>query len=177
MRGEMSHAHRQHPPDAGLPDDATPRQRLHAFVRVFLSRMLNDAQGTRMAKLMARELIEPSHVLDALVRDVMAPTSAYLLEVIESIVGRPLDEEERFFAVTSVMSQIVFQKHCRAVIDRMFPGQAQTPEQIDRLAQHVAELCYAGFEQMRRRDRRWSKSPRTPAPTSARSDPTPQRSA
>lgn len=151
LRKLMDERSAAHPYDAGLPSDATPKQRLHIYIRAFLRRMIIDENGSPLGRLMIREMIEPTHALDGLVRDVMAPATAYLLRIAEAIAGREFDQRERFHVISSVIGQVVFHKHCRAVIDRMFPGQPCTSEEVDRLAEHITDFTYVGIEQMGRK--------------------------
>jgi TetR/AcrR family transcriptional regulator, regulator of cefoperazone and chloramphenicol sensitivity len=51
--------------------------------------------------------------------------------------------------VMSVVSQIVFYKHCRPVIDRLYPQQADRP-QLEPLARHITEFSLAAFRQLAR---------------------------
>jgi hypothetical protein len=44
--------------------DLSPEQRLHAFVRTFLVGILDTGRPVWHAKLMAREIAEPTDVLD-----------------------------------------------------------------------------------------------------------------
>lgn len=139
-----------HPYDADLPHDATPRQRLHTFVRAFLRRLMLEEPGFPLGRMMTREMIEPTRALDELVRDIMAPSVGYLIQLAEQIVGRTLDPRERFHVVSSVVGQVVFHKHCRPVLDRLFPQQSRSSDEVDRLAEHIANFSYIGIEQMRR---------------------------
>ncbi len=149
--------HEAYPFDAGLPAKPIAKQRLHGFILAMLRRMLLDEDDSVLGRLMIREMIEPTHVLDELVRDVMNPTSHYLQQIIEQIVERKLNEQERFHAITSVIGQVVFHKHCRSVVDRMFGSRVCTSAQVEQLAAHISAFTYAGLRQMRH-----AKSGKTP---------------
>ncbi len=144
----MAERQQAHPIDAGLTSRPTPKEKLSAFVRGYIGRMLLHETDSVLSRLMSREMIQPTHVLDELVRDVMTPNKRYLASLVEEVVGRKLGDEEQFFAISSVISQIMFHKHCRPVIERIFPGQGSSAEQIERLAEHITDFAYAGLQQM-----------------------------
>ena len=57
----LGEALRKYPPDGGLPDDAPSEQKLHAFVRSFLFRMLGEGTPAWHGRSPRRTL--PPHVL------------------------------------------------------------------------------------------------------------------
>src|SRR5580692_3171625 len=73
---------KKYPADFGLPPKATPEQRLRAFIQSFLLRIFSEGPSARHGKLMAREMIEPTGALDAIVKDEIRPMS----DVLNSIV-------------------------------------------------------------------------------------------
>jgi len=140
----LNHAHASM--ESALPATSAPIIRLRAFVRGMLASIM-DERGAQPAlgKLMIREMIEPTHALDEVVRDMIRPTQQYLAALVADIVGRALSDEEIYFATSSIISQIVFHKHCRAVIDRLFPSRDLSTSGIERHADYLADFCHAGL--------------------------------
>lgn len=136
----------RYPIDMDLPADPTPRDRLFAFVRSFFYRAFaNEGVGSHLGRLLLRELVEPTPELPRRVQLTVRPMANYLADTIVGIVGRPLSEEERFLAVTSVISQILFHKHCREALRLLFPNRTYTTEELERLAAHVTTFSIAGL--------------------------------
>lgn len=154
LRKLMDERNAAYPYDAGFAADAPAKQRLHVYIRAFLRRMMLDEDGSPLGRMMIREMIEPTPALDGLVRDVMAPATNYLLHLAEEIAGRAFDPRQRFHVISSVIGQVVFHKHCRSVIERMFPQHSScSSDEIDRLADHITDFTYAGIEQMKKSTR------------------------
>jgi AcrR family transcriptional regulator len=110
----LRHAHasafEKYPPDMGLKPGATPRQRLHAFVRSFLLRVLDDGRPAWHGKLMVREIADPTSALEAIVRDGIRPHFATLRGIVADLLGPKLaaDPERVRFAAWSVVGQCLF---------------------------------------------------------------------
>src|SRR5579884_278031 len=63
----------KYPANFGLSSRATPEERLRAFIHAFLLRIFSEGPSARHGKLMAREMIEPTGALDAIVEENIRP--------------------------------------------------------------------------------------------------------
>src|SRR6202012_2407999 len=54
----------KYPPNLGVDDNATPQQKLHAYIRSFLFRILDEGRPAWYGRLIAREMFDPTHALD-----------------------------------------------------------------------------------------------------------------
>lgn len=133
------------PPTFGLPENPTPRQRLHSFVRAFLLRMFDDGRPAWFGRLLSREMLEPTAALDELVNLAIKPQQELLITIIRSIAPGMADADARL-TMFSVIGQALFYHHCRSVIDRTSPFPVYTPEAIDRLAEHITAFSYSAIE-------------------------------
>ena len=145
----LRHAHRaameQHPPDLGLGPRPTPRERLAAFVRSFLLRLLDEGRPAWHGRLMAREMADPTPALDALVEAAIRPTFERLLGIVRDLLGPRARPETVRDVASSVVGQCLFYRHARAVIERLDPGRKFGRAEIDRLAGHVTRFSLAGL--------------------------------
>lgn len=138
----------KYPPDLGLPPRATPEQRLRAFVHSFLLRIFSEGPTSRHGKLMAREMIEPTGALDAIVRDNIRPMAVVLQAIVVDLLGRKTDEKVVQLCATSVVSQVLFYHHCRPAVTRLFPGLKFDEAGIERLAAHITRFSLAGIRDL-----------------------------
>ena len=136
----------KYPPDLGLSESATPEEKLSAYIRSFLWRIFDRGRPSWYGKLMAREMIEPTHALDACVNETMKPLSQRLHAIIEQLVPGASEDDVRRFAC-SVVGQVVFYHHCRPTLDKLYPGQCFEADDIERLAQHIYKFSLAGLKQ------------------------------
>ena len=137
----------KYPPDMGLEAGASPKQRLHAFVRSFLLRVLDDGQPAWHGKLMVREIADPTGALDAIVRDGIRPHFATLMGVVTDLLGPRLaaDPDRVRYAAWSVVGQCLFYFFGQPVIRRLHPAQGLAPEDVDALARHITDFSLAAL--------------------------------
>ncbi len=157
LRYAMNEANARHPFDGGINPAAPPAERLRAFVRNFLARLFDPGEHDWLGRLMAREMIQPSHALDLMVTERIRPMADHLRDIIRPIVGTGCDEEALRLCGFSIVSQCVFYNHCRSVVRSLFPDQRLTPDAAEDLATHITRFSLAALKDRARR-------PRTPAP-------------
>ncbi|MFO1477796.1 MAG: CerR family C-terminal domain-containing protein [Verrucomicrobiota bacterium] len=141
-------ARETYPETGGLPPNPTPARRLHAIVRSLLLRTLSDGPQSHHGKLLTRELIEPSPVLDDIVRDDLFPLAEGIISVVRELLGKSAGEQLVRDCAFSVAAQVVFYFHCRPVLGRMFPDMTYEPEDIERLADHITEFSLAAIKKL-----------------------------
>jgi AcrR family transcriptional regulator len=151
----LSHAYacaiEKFPPTLGLGNRATPRQRLHAFIRAFLKRVFDEGRPAWFGKLISQEMIEPTAALDELVNMAIRPQQKILGEIIRAISPSLGDDEVRR-CLFSIVGQCLFYHHCRAVIERTAPapGALYSPRGLERLAGHITAFSYGGLKELAR---------------------------
>jgi AcrR family transcriptional regulator len=137
----------KYPPNLGVDESATPEQKLHAYVRSFFWRIFDEGRPSWYGKLMAREMIDPTHALDECAQETMKPITERLESIIRELVPTTTDEQVRHYTC-SVIGQICFYHHSRPALDKVFPGQSYTPDEIEKLAQHVTDFSLAGISDL-----------------------------
>ncbi len=137
---------RQHPPDRGVSDTAPPEERLHVFIRSFLHRLLESGSHTLHARLMVREMIEPTGALEVVVREHIRPLAGRLHGILRELLGSGATDEQMRHAAMSIVGQCCFYRHAEQVIAKLFPEQRHTPAAIQRLADHVTRFSLAGLK-------------------------------
>jgi TetR/AcrR family transcriptional regulator, regulator of cefoperazone and chloramphenicol sensitivity len=149
------HADEEHP--TMLASTGSPEEDLKRFIRAFVNRLLiADACATH-GKLMAWEMVDPTGVLDEVVRDAIRPTWEHLSRIVAANLGVDGDDPKHEGlirrATTSVMGQVLIYRSCRAVVDRLHPN-CLRPEEVAVLAEHIAEFSLHGLAGMKKGSRR-----------------------
>ncbi len=130
---------------SGPPEQAaSPEERLRAQVTSFLTRLLDPRRPAWIARLMAHELIEPSDVLDRLVRNRMRANHEQIAGAVRDLLGPEASPETVRLCTLSVVSQCVFYRHSAAVVTRLYPDLVPSRE-IDRIAEHVTTFSLAAI--------------------------------
>jgi AcrR family transcriptional regulator len=134
----------QYPPHAA--PDASEAEKLHTFVRSLLLRVLDEGRPAWHGKLMAREMVEPTHVLDLIVKDTLRAQFDLLSGIVRAIIGRRASVEQVRLCASSIVGQCLFYRHAQPVIQRMFPQQKAGLREIERLAEHITQFSLAALD-------------------------------
>lgn len=152
----LLHAHRcageRHPAELALAAGRrpAPSRELEVFVHAFLQRLFEEGRTAWLGKLMAREMIDPTAALDAVVAEQIQPSSKHLHGVLRRLLGAGAGRGQIRLCEMSVVSQCLFYHHCRPVISRLFPGFDFGPAALRRLAAHITRFSLAGLRGVRK---------------------------
>jgi AcrR family transcriptional regulator len=127
--------------------NATPDQRLHAFITAMLHRLFDAGRPSWHSKLMSREMIEPTEALRLIVEEGIRPQTRMLQAIIADIIG-PADEVTMARCQSSVVGQIVFYHHARPVLEILSPHNRNISEQIEPLAEHITRFALGGLKEI-----------------------------
>lgn len=154
-------ATRDYPPDdsAGV----APEARLRAHITSFLARLLDPDRPAWFARLLAREMIDPTPALDRLVRRRMRANHDLLADIIRELLGAGAADETVRLCVLSVVSQCVFYRNSAPIIARLYP-ELEPAKELQRIADHVTRFSLAAVAGLRVSGR---NGKRTPCRTSA----------
>ena len=123
---------------------APPEEKLHRFVRVFLERVVATDRASWMYQLMTREMADPTPVLDLIVAESIKPRIEYLAGIVRELLGRDATEERVMRTVASIQGQcLVYAPN--AVAKRLGVCVTRSPEQLDALADYVAQFSLGGI--------------------------------
>ena len=138
----------KHPPDGGIPSTAPATDRLEAFIRSWLWRMMDSGAPAWYGRLMAREMAEPTPaVTEAIVESHIRPHSQLLQKIVAELLP---DSEPQEVAMTamSIAGQCLFYFHCRDMIHRLGRSLGFSPNDPDQIARHITEfsMCAMGLK-------------------------------
>jgi AcrR family transcriptional regulator len=137
------------PVDEGIGPDPTARQRLEGFVRAMLMGVLEPGRPAWHAKLMAREMIEPTAVLQKIAEQGVKPRLQLLSGIIRSVVGPDVPDVVVRRCARSVVGQTLFYHFARPMLERVFPDERLDASAIDSLAAHIADFSLGGLLAMK----------------------------
>ena len=148
LEESLKTAYAKHPPDGGLPPDAPPEERFHAFVLAFLRRVLDRSLQACAGTIMAREMVEPTAVLERVIRRMIQPMYQRLMGILRELAPARASEGELRLAAKSVVGQILFYKHCAPVIRRLEGELPSSDAEIVRLASHITAFSLQGLRSL-----------------------------
>ena len=144
----MGAAIQKYPPDMGLPKTGPvpSEQRLRAFIRGFLFRVLEPGPGAWHGRLMMWEMVEPSGILGELFAQMIRPLYERLTLIVTELIGPGATPERVKLCCISVLGQCTFYRLGAPLLAQVQPDKVNpTAEQIEAIAEHVARLTIAGL--------------------------------
>jgi AcrR family transcriptional regulator len=143
----------KYPPDLGLKGDATPEDKLRAFIRSFLLRVLDETATAWHGKLMAREIAEPSSALDQVVDSSIRPLYDYLAAIIRELLpvshrGKNESPDLSFLCAMSIVGQCLQHYLGKSIIASLRPESFE-PGDIDRICDHITRFSLGGIRELK----------------------------
>jgi len=130
---------------------SSSRVQLKLFVHFFLQKLLDCEKPAWHARLVAREMAEPTPVLDRIIQQMIRPTMAIVQSIVSDVLGPSATRQLVDRSAMAVISTCVFYQHSKPVLSRMFPEHSVPPANITHLADDLSEFCWGGLMAIRRR--------------------------
>jgi AcrR family transcriptional regulator len=139
----------KYPPDLGLSQEATPEERLQAFIRSFLMSLMAEGFPAWHGKLIAQEIASPSGALDQMMDNSIRPLYKYLAGIVRELLHEqePQDGEfsdATFLTVQSITGQCLHHHIARHIIDALCPDDFD-PTGIELIADHILQFSLGGI--------------------------------
>jgi len=128
--------------------NANPGDRLRLFIRLMMRRFFDAGRPGWHMKLILREMIEPTVLLDALVEERIRPDHQVLQSIIRELLGEEADGLQVCRCAFSVVAQCVFYRHNGPVVARLCPEQKFEPEDIEQLADHIFSFSLGALKDL-----------------------------
>lgn len=141
-------ADRKYPPAVLVSELLPPEDRLRLFIRTLLLRLMDDGQLGLHAKLMAREIADPTAALDYVVETVMRPRFRMLRDLLPHFVGEGWHAADIDRLILSLIGQCLIYRHARPMVERLCPGTMASPDAIDRTAEVIFQFSLAALRQL-----------------------------
>jgi len=137
---------KRYPPLLGVTEDTPLEDRIRAFIKSFLLRILDKEKPTWFGKLMAREMMEPTQALDSLIEEIIRPLHKLLGSIVQEMIGTPVNEETIRSCCVSIISQCLYYYNTRFVVERLFQRDMCSPDEIDGIADHITRFTLNGLK-------------------------------
>ncbi len=128
------------------PDAHTPEDQLEEFIRAFLRRLLDDNIQSRMGRLIAREMTEPTSAFNLVVEKFITPWHVALSKIVRAIVGQGVSDEIIRRCAMSIIGQCLYYQTARRVMGWLDSDFRYRPEDIERLVDHLTAFSLGGLQ-------------------------------
>ena len=105
------------------PEDLPAAERLRTFIHYVMSGLFEEGLPAWRFKLMAREMIEPTAALDAMVENMIRPMALKLESMVRELLGTGATDEQVRLCQLSIIAQCLHHRNSQPVIQRLFPQQ------------------------------------------------------
>jgi TetR/AcrR family transcriptional regulator, regulator of cefoperazone and chloramphenicol sensitivity len=132
---------------------ASPEDLLRAIIRMRLQRVFASERPDLPFRLIAQEWMRPTPAIDRVIGEAFRPLYDRFRDIVGAILGLPRDDETTRLCVHSIIGQAIHYVQGRPLLARLWPDLKMTPDQVDRIADHIADfsLAYLRTHQPRRR--------------------------
>ena len=127
------------------PADASPEERLRAFVLRLLQHVLDPAQPAWFGQIKTREMAAPSPVTDRWINDALRPFVLELEQFVATLVGHPATPVELTRLANSIVGQVLYYAHNRDLCGRLHPEQPTSVHAVDEIADHITRFTLAAL--------------------------------
>jgi AcrR family transcriptional regulator len=136
----------KHPPmPAGVTPEAPPEATLGAVIHSFLSRALDEGRPAWQAKLMVREISDPTGALERIVELGVRPQHGLFVALVREILGPDAADADVVLCARSIIGQCLFYRFAHPVVSRLQPGLVNDAQRIRTLAEHVTRFSLAAL--------------------------------
>jgi len=138
----------KHPLDLSDYGTQPPDERLYAFIRTLLTRILDEGEGTAFAKLMAQELIQPTDAFNQIMEEIVNPSFAFLSATVLQLFKKPMSKEKVGLCCLSIVGQIFYFYMSKHVIRKLFDREHFGEREIDAVARHITRFSLYAIDRM-----------------------------
>lgn len=138
----VKHAACGEPEDMRLewPSGTPPAVKLHDFIRFQLRKFLDPNRPAWLARLIMRELTQPSEACAELVREYIEPRSKILLGILRELLPPGTPRSKLFLSAFSVVGQCHFYCTHRPIIRLLIGEDSYQHFDADTLAEHITQF-------------------------------------
>ncbi|MGH7174339.1 MAG: CerR family C-terminal domain-containing protein [Gemmataceae bacterium] len=122
------------------PAGTPPAVKLADFIRFHVVRLLDPNKPAWHARLIMRELTQPSAACTELVRDYIEPKSRILGGILEELLPSGTPRQQRFLTAFSIMGQILFYCTHKPIVLLLLGDKDHPYEDTAALADHITRF-------------------------------------
>ena len=145
----IKHAHRVKDARIPFPDwppGTRPETKLRDFVHTMLSRFMLADEVPWQARLMAREMLQPSGAAREVAEEMIRPNDELLVGILAEMVPQGTPRHRLQQLVFSVVGQCMFYRVGRPVFEMLVPEEEQREHYAhSQLADHIADVILAAL--------------------------------
>jgi AcrR family transcriptional regulator len=128
---------------AALDTSLTPEETIRGVIRARLMSLCRETRPDWHIRLVMHEFSHPTPAMARVVDEGMRPVYDRMRKAVGEVIGLPPDHETTRLSVNSIVGQILFYTFSWPVLSHLQPELKLTPEQLERIADHIGEFSLA----------------------------------
>jgi AcrR family transcriptional regulator len=144
---------------AALNRKAPPEDVLRDVIKARLRGAVSGDQAGWLFRILAHEMAQPTPAMMRIVKGVSQPIFNQLCEIVGALLGLPGNHAETRLCAQSVMGQVILYVLAGPFLSRLWPEMKLAPDQIDHIADHIADFSLAYLKAHSKQDAR-NRKPR-----------------
>jgi AcrR family transcriptional regulator len=143
-RARQARADQAPMPDAspGTP----PEERLTAFIRTMLTRMIGIEEAPWQSQLMMREILSPTKACEEMVEEFFRPEFNLLLDILDGLLPNETPQHTRQQVGFSIIGQCLFYRVAGNIVAMLIsPDMKQQHYSVDQLTEHISRIALAAL--------------------------------
>jgi AcrR family transcriptional regulator len=141
---KLAHCGREMAP-ADWPPGTPPAVKLRHFIHQMLTQLLDPNRPEWHARLMMREMAEPTHACVAVVDAFIRPMAGYLKEIISEILPAKTDPVDIHLTCFSIVGQCLFHRVHKPVVVLLVGEEEYAGYDVELLTDHIAKFSLAAL--------------------------------
>ncbi len=126
-------------------EDDGPENGIRALVRSLLSQLLREGESVRYAKLVAREMVDPTEALSQVIDKGIRPQVEALLKILRLLHGKRVSQQRLRRCASSILGQCLFYYFAQPAILQLRLEKDLGPRSVDALARHITRFSVAAM--------------------------------
>lgn len=136
-----------HPPDGGVPEDASPEKRLRGRIGALVRRATS---ADNEFAIIEKEFGDPTGLLEVPMKKALGPLREKMLALVRELLGKGATERQTEFCAMSIMSQCLTLRHLIKLRKPPHMGKWLTPGGMEKLIEHITQFSLGGIRRMSR---------------------------
>jgi TetR/AcrR family transcriptional regulator, regulator of cefoperazone and chloramphenicol sensitivity len=128
---------------AALKRKAPPEDILRHVIKARLRGAVSGDQTGWLFRILAHEMAHPTPAIKRIMNSVSQPIYNQLCEVVGALLNLPGDNAKTRLCAQSVMGQVILYVLAGPFLSRLWPELKMAPDQIDHIADHIADFSLA----------------------------------
>ena len=133
-------------PQPELPPDMPPADKLRAFIRMFLERVIVDREPGWICKLIMQEVFRPTAACIEFVEGFVRPTARALHGVLAELLPAGTSDQQRHLVAFSIIGQCLHHRMGRPIILLLLGEEEFKKLSVDLLVEHITAFSLAGMQ-------------------------------